>query len=140
MRTRYFWLTVLGLSLCLATPPHAQGWAGEAEKEGPAPTTEEQNAEAPQPTQEASVGESGGLVGTIVAVVPESRTLVVDVPLGAEVLRLGTGVTERTKITAEGAATSLERLKEGAEVRIQYHRVDNGDEATSVEVLHGPTG
>jgi hypothetical protein len=79
-------------------------------------------------------------MGTIVAVVPESRTLVVDVPLGTEVLRIGTEVTERTKITAGGAPTSLESLTQGAEVRLQYYRVESGDEATSVEVLHGSTG
>jgi hypothetical protein len=35
--------------------------------------------------------------------VPESRTLVVDVPLGKEVLRIGVALTEKTKITSRSS-------------------------------------
>ena len=63
------------------------------------------------------------------------RTLVVDVPLGKEVLRVGAEVTDKTKLTAAGKAVSLDRLKAGDRVRIEFRRVATGDEAIAVEAL-----
>ena len=113
MGKRWHWLVILGLALLLLAAPLSLGLAGEAEK-------------------------PAGLVGTIVAVAPESRTLVVDVPLGMQVLRIGAVVTDKTKIEAAGEAATFESLKSGARVRIIFRRVPSGDEAISVEVLRGP--
>lgn len=79
-------------------------------------------------------------MGTIVAAVPQSRTLVVDVPLGKDTLRVGAEVTNKTKIEVAGKKASLGDLKPGARVRINFHRVPTGDVATSVEVPRGPEG
>jgi hypothetical protein len=127
---------VLGLALVLTALPLARGLDGEAEKKEAAPATEEKKAATPA-EKPVAAEKPAGLVGHIVAVVPESRTLVVDVPLGKDVLRIGAEVTGKTKITAEGKAVSLESLKLGARVRINYRRAATGDEAISVEVLHG---
>lgn len=107
MRSRFSLLVVPGLVLFLAAT-----WAAEAQ----------------QPA---------GHVGTIVAVVPASRTLVVDIPLRKDVLRVGAEVTGKTKIEAAGKRTSLESLKPGDRVRINFRRTAAGDEAVSVEVLGG---
>jgi hypothetical protein len=72
-------------------------------------------------------------------VTPESRTLVVDVPLEKAVLRVGAVVTDQTKIEAAGKAVPFEDLVTGARVRITIRRVDTGNDAISVEVLRGPT-
>jgi hypothetical protein len=121
MTGRWLLLMILGLALLLLAAPLSLGQAGEAEKKGPA------------------AGEiSTGLVGNIVHITPESRTLVVDVPLGTEVLRIGAVVTDKTKIEAAGKAAAFESLKPGARVRITFRRVPSGDEAISVEVLRSP--
>ncbi|MFI5342535.1 MAG: hypothetical protein ACHQ7N_22220 [Candidatus Methylomirabilales bacterium] len=138
MENRVLSSVVLGLAVFLTALPLSRGLAGEAEKKEPAPATEEKK-EVAAPEKPAAE-KPAGLVGRIVAVVPESRTLVVDVPLGKEVLRIGAGVTEKTKITAEGKAISLESLKPGARVRLNFRRVATGDEAISVEVLRGARG
>ncbi len=144
---------VLGLTLLVATLPAAVGLAGEADKKEPAPAPAEtkppadmpkeplKSTETPAaPEKPAAAKKPTGLVGTVVAVVPESRTVVVDVPRGKAVLRVGAAVTEKTKIMAQGAPVSLEGLKEGARVRIQFRRVATGDEATRVEILRGSKG
>jgi hypothetical protein len=143
MKTRFFWLMAFGLALFLAALPLAPASAGEAAK--PAPAKEEKKAEAPAetkaaPEKPAAAEKPGGLVGTVIAVVPASRTLVVDVPLGKEVLRVGAEVTDKTKLTAAGKAVSLDRLKAGDRVRINFRRVATGDEAISVEVLPSTKG
>lgn len=123
MSRSVFSLTVFGLLLVLAALPLSPGDAAEAEKTG------------------AGVAlESVGLVGTIVAVVPESRTLVVDVPLEGDVLRIGAWVTEETRIEKAGAAVPFESLSPGARVRISVRRIATGNEAVSVEVLSGRRG
>lgn len=61
-------------------------------------------------------------------------------PVGKGVLRVGTELTPKTKITAAGALVSLDSLEPGARVRINFRRVTDGDEAISVEVLHNPKG
>lgn len=145
MKRRLFWLMAFGLVLVLAVLPLAPVSAGEAEKKEPGPATQEKKAGAPAetkapPEKPAAAEKPAGLVGTIVAVVPASRTLVVDVPLGKEVLRIGAEVTDKTKIHAAGKAASLENLKPGARVRLNFRRVATGDEAIAVEVLRGPEG
>jgi len=139
------WLMVLGLGLFLVALPLAPTLAGEAEKKEPAPAKEEKKAGAPAetkaaPEKAAAAERPAGLVGKIVAVVPATRTLVVDVPLGKETLRIGAEVTQKTKLEAAGKAVSLESLKPGDRVRIQFRRVATGDEAISVEILPGPKG
>lgn len=126
MDRRWLWLIILGLALLLLAAPLSLGLAGEAEKKEPTPA-------APTVPEKPT-----GLVGTIVAVAPESRTLVVDMPLGKEVLRLGATVTNQTRIEAAGKAAAFESLKPGARVRITFRRVASGDEAISVEILHSP--
>lgn len=140
MKRRLFWLMGFGLALFLAVLPLAPASAGEAEKKEPAPAKEEKKAGAPAetkaaPEKPAAAEKPAGLVGTVIAVVPASRTLVVDVLLGKEVLRVGAEVTDKTKLTAAGKAVSLDRLKPGDRVRIEFRRVATGDEAISVEVL-----
>lgn len=129
MRGKWVWLLCGGLVLLLAAIPLSPVWAGEAEKKAPGKAEEPAAAEKP-----------AGLVGTIVAFAPESRTLVVDVPLGKDVLRIGALVTNKTRIEAAGAATTIERLKAGVPVRINFRRVADGDEAISVEILRAKKG
>jgi hypothetical protein len=129
----------LGLALGLTALPLSRGLAGETEKKEPALATEEKK-EAAAPDKPAAAEKPAGLVGNIVAVVPESRTLVVDIPLGKEVLRVGAALTEKTKITAAGKAGSLESLQPGARVRLHFRRVATGDEAISVDVLRDARG
>jgi hypothetical protein len=138
-------LTVLGLGLFLVALPLAPALAGEAEKKEAAPAKEEKKAEAPAetkaaPGKPAAAERPAGLVGKIVAVVLASRTLVVDVPLGKEMLRIGAEVTQKTKLEAAGKAVSLESLKPGDHVRIQFRRIATGDEAISIEILGSPKG
>jgi hypothetical protein len=80
------------------------------------------------------------LVGTIVAVVPESQTILVEVLLGADVLRVGAAVTSQTKIEAEGRAAVFEDLEAGHRVRLTFRRIATGNEAVSVQILRGSSG
>jgi len=135
---------VLGVTLSLVALPLA-GLAGEPETKESAPAEAKKAEEAPPAAPEkaepaaakpAAAEKPAGLVGKVVAAVPQSRTLVVDVNLGKKgILRVGAIVTERTKITVGGSAASFDALKEGARVRINIKRVENGSEATSVEIL-----
>lgn len=145
MKSRVFAFAALGLVALLVALPLSTGLAGEAEKREPAPAKEEKKAAAPAetkapPEKPTAAEKPAGLVGSIVAVVLATRTLVVDVPLGKEVLRVGAEVTPKTKITAAGAPVSLDSLEPGARVRINFRRVADGDEAISVEVLRSPKG
>jgi hypothetical protein len=143
MSKRWLWLVILGLALLLIAAPLSLGEAGEPEKKEPAPAKEEKKAGAPAatkavPEKPAAAEKPAGLVGTVLHVTPESRTLVVDVPLGKDVLRIGVTVADQTKIEAAGKAAPFESLKPGARVRITFRRVATGDEAISVEILRGP--
>jgi hypothetical protein len=80
------------------------------------------------------------LVGTLIAVVPDSRTIVVDVPLEKGVLRLGAIATDTARIAAEGKPVALDALAPGARVRIEFRRTPTGDEATAIEVLQAARG
>jgi hypothetical protein len=133
MKKRFLWLRFLGLALFLIALPLAPTLAGEAEKKAESPAM--RKAEPAAPAKPAMAEQSAGHMGTIVAVVPASRTLVVDILLGKQVLRVGAEVTAKTKIEAAGTPRSLESLKSGARVRINFRRVATGDEAISVELL-----
>jgi hypothetical protein len=98
-----------------------------------------QAAEA-QPKDLTRALEPVAFVGTVIAVVPTSRTLVVDVPLDTDALRIGAEVTSATTITADGQAVSLDRLQAGDRVRISIRRVTTGNEAISVEILSDARG
>lgn len=147
MRTAWIWFAALGMLLSLAVVPPARALAGEAEKKAEAPAKVEPaaparaaepakpEAAAGKPAKAETTEKPGGLVGTVIAAVPASKTLVVDVRLGKQVLRVGAIVTAKTKITAGGAPASFDRLKDGARVRIQFRRIATGDEVIAVEVL-----
>lgn len=134
--------------------------AGEA---GGTPLSGKVGTEAPAGAKKAVAERVIGRIGTVVAVVPDSfcekpvaerraqegppancpkrlpvtGTLVVDVHQGKEVLRVGTWILDKTKITAKGAPASFESLKEGARVRVDFRKVPAGDVATAVAVLGG---
>jgi hypothetical protein len=122
MRARGFWLTGVGLIVTIVMWLAPQGWADEMARSGAT-------------TAPASMA----LVGTIVAVVLERRTLVVDVPLGQDTLRVAAWVTDRTTVTQAGTPTTLDKLAPGARVRIAVRRLPGGNEAVAVEVLSGTT-
>lgn len=152
MRTRLFWMVALGLPLLLIGGSPSLGLAGEAEQKAQAPAkaekaekTEEATKQTTEATKASKAAEKpaetkkpAGLVGTLVAVTPASRTVVVDVPLGKQVLRIGAEVTDRTKIREGSKKASLADLKEGERVRINFRRVATGDEALSVDILRAP--
>jgi hypothetical protein len=112
--------------------------AQQAEQRAPAQTKE---PAAPAGKQAAETAEKpASLVGTVVAVESASQMLVVDVPLGKEVLRVGAFVTPSTKIEAGGKSVSLESLQEGARVRLNFRRIATGDQALAVDTLGGAKG
>jgi hypothetical protein len=77
------------------------------------------------------------LVGTIVAIVPGSRTILVDVRVSADVLRIGAAVTQATTIEEAGGPASFEDLQTGRRVRLTFRRIATGNEAVSVQILNG---
>lgn len=133
-----------GLACWVAVGPVPTGLAGAADRPGWAPAGSEDAAQAPgarTPRDPAGPVTPGAarFVGIIIAVVPESRTLVIDVPFGWDIL-VGAVVTPNTKIEAEGRAASFDTLRPGARVRIHVRQIPTGTEAISVEVLRGPGG
>jgi hypothetical protein len=154
MRTRLLWMVALGLPLLLIGGSPSLGLAGEAGQQAQTPAkaekaekTEEAKKETTETTKASKAAEKpaetkkpGGLVGTVVAVTPGSRTVVVDVLLGKEVLRVGAEVTNRTKIMERGKSAALADLKGGERVRINFRRVATGDEALSVDILRAAKG
>lgn len=158
MKTNLFWLVALGLPLLLLGGAPSRGWAAEAESKAQPPAKaekaepkaetgeqkEEAAGKAPEakatPTTETAAKKPAGLVGTIIAFTPESRTLVVDAPRGNQVLRIGAVVTERTTIRQGSRKAALASLKEGERVRLTFHRIASGDEATSVDILRAAKG
>jgi hypothetical protein len=136
MRLRWWLLVVVGVMVALAPVSSLQ--AGE-EKKAAEPAKEEKKAEAPAEKKEPAKAEKpAGLVGTIVAVLPENNTLVVDVPHGKDYLRVGGAVTSKTRITIMGKKAALENLTWGQKVRINIRRVETGTELLSVEALDRP--
>ena len=147
MTKTFSWLTIIGLVLFLTTT-HAGIRAGEAAKNDRrlgetakikvAPAGTDRMATERAPGENITGRVLTGLVGTVVAVVPESQTLVVDVPLERDVLRVGAWVTDETRIEARGVPVSLDSLEPGARVRIDVRRIPTGNEAISVVVLREP--
>jgi hypothetical protein len=138
MRKRSFWLMAIGLVSILLVLPPAAGMAGEPEQKPQAPT---ESKAPPAPPQTPVAAENpAGLVGAVIAFVPASRTLVVDVFLGPQVLRVGAVLTNKTRLHAAGVPAPFDLLKPGARVRIQFRRVEDGDEATSVDILPATRG
>jgi len=121
MKIKTSWLIIVGLVLFLPALPLSPGSAGDAEKKGPTPAMEEKKAEAPvetkaapAPAEKLAVAEKpAGLVGRVVAVVPESRTLIVDVPRGKKALRIGATVTSKLIVAAALAPLPLPEIGRG---------------------------
>jgi len=126
VRISWAWLAPLALLLAVVTVSVPGLWAGQA-------VIRDTSATAPERQAVPTVS----LVGTIVAIVPESRTILVDVPVGADFLRVAAVVTPRTRIEATGAPASFEDLQPGNRVRLNFRRITTGNEALSVEVLRG---
>jgi len=151
MALKWEWVIALGLPLVLIGTLPAQGSAATTEQNA-APATKTAKAEnatteasgaykAPTAVEKSATATAPvGLVGKIVAVTPTSQTIVVDVPLGKETLRLGAEATDATKILVGGKQASLNALKEGERVRISYHRTATGDVANSVVALNTSQG
>ena len=97
-----------------------------------------QAREAKKAAEPAKAEQPAGLVGTIVAVLPESNTLVVDVPHGKDYLRVGAVMTGQTKVMIGGKKAALENLTWGQKVRISIRRVPSGTELLSAEALEKP--
>jgi len=161
MATRWGWMAVAGLPLVLIGASPAVGRAAQTEPAGQPPAKAEQSAataEQPKTTEQATtkVPEASaspvttakapaakrpaGLVGEVIAVTPDSHTIVVDVPRGKDTLRIGAEITDHTKVLVGGKNASLDALKEGERVRIAYHRTSTGDVATSLVVLRSSMG
>ena len=138
MGRRWWWGLVVAGGLMVVLAPTSAVQAGE-EKKAVEPANEEKKAEAPAEKKEhAKAKKPAGLVGTIVAVLPESNTLVVDVPQGKDYLRVGAVVTAQTKVMIGGKKAALENLTWGQKVRINIRRVPTGSELLSVEALDQP--
>jgi nucleoid-associated protein YgaU len=144
MKNRYVWLVLLGALALVVAAPSSRALAGEAQQKAAEPAQEEKKAEPAmeekkaEPAKEEKKAEAekpAGMVGKIVAVAAQVETLVVDIPLGKDVLTVGGWVTPKTKITREGKAVKLDSLKAGERVRVTFHRIPTGDNFTSVEVL-----
>lgn len=133
MRSRLLLGITLGVRLCLAPFCCESAWGAMG-----------QGADSTfTPAQEpgtSAAGRSTALVGTLVAVDPESKTTVVDVPLGSEVLRVGAVAEDTATITAFGKSATLASLITGERVRITFRREPDGDAATAIAVLRSAQG
>jgi hypothetical protein len=129
MNRRSIWLIGLGLALSIVAVLSVLERASAAEIRGTSAVAQERQA---VPTV--------SLVGTIVAVVPESQTILVDVRVSADVLRVGATVTPETKIVAIGNPAAFEDLEAGGRVRLTFRRILTGNEAVSVHILGGGRG
>lgn len=133
MGTRIAKLFALSLAGTLVILPFVPAIAGEAEKAS-TPAAEEKKRVETKPA-EAPTEKVAGLVGTVVAVDSGTGTLVVDVPLGKDILRVGAWTTPTSKISG---VKFLGDVKVGSRVRITFRRVETGDELVSLDVLGGP--
>jgi len=124
MTQRCAWLIGLGLALSATSLLSVLEPASAAEIRGTSAAAQERQA---VPTV--------SLVGTIVAIVPESRTILVDVRVSADVLRVGAVVTPQTKIEANGNPLGFADLEAGSRVRLTFRRIPTGNEAVSVHIL-----
>ncbi len=142
MALKLSWIVALGFPLVLIGGTATVGLAVDAEQKAQPPAqVEKAKPEAPAASQKpAAAARPAGLVGKVVAVTPQSQTIVVDVPLGKETLRLGAETTDETKIMVDGKTASLDALKAGGRVRISYHRTTTGDVADTVVALPATQG
>ncbi len=77
------------------------------------------------------------VVGTLVAVDVVEKTLVLDVPLAIEVLRVGATVPAKAELLVGTKRLSLQELRPGERIRLVLHRVPAGDEVISGVILRG---
>lgn len=126
MTARCLWTAGLGMALLAAVLPSSRELANAAE-----PRVTPANA------QQRKAVATVSLVGTIVAIVPGSRTILVDVRVSADVLRIGAAVTQATTIEEAGGPASFEDLQTGRRVRLTFRRIATGNEAVSVQILNG---
>ena len=74
-------------------------------------------------------------VGTVTAVTPESRTVVVESTLSGKPWILGVEVPEGLAVTAGGKTKKLEELQPGDRVRLRWIREENRLVAASIALL-----
>jgi hypothetical protein len=124
MNIRLPWLWALGVALLLSALPLSLARAGE-------PGTKQ----LPSPEGKEHGGTTARFVGTILMVLPETQTLVVDVPISADILRVRARITEQTRIERDGSPATIESLQSGVRVRLLFRRLGAGNEAIAVEIL-----
>lgn len=91
---------------------------------------------AAEEVKKVEAGETGRIaVGTVTAVTPGSRTVVVESRLGGKPWVLGVEVPEGLAITAGGKTKKLEDLKEGERVSLRWIREENRLVAESLAVV-----
>lgn len=83
---------------------------------------------------EVKAGERAA-TGTVLAVTPASRTLVVESRLGGQPWILGVEVPEGLAITVGGKTKKLDDLKAGERVRLRWIREENRLAAESIAVV-----
>jgi len=83
---------------------------------------------------EAKVAERAA-AGTVVAVTPESRTVVVEATLAGKPWILGVEVPKGATITTGRGARKLEDLKAGERVRLRWIREENRLVAETISVI-----
>ncbi|PWB77130.1 MAG: hypothetical protein C3F08_10420 [Candidatus Methylomirabilota bacterium] len=123
--TRYAYCAVLTAAVALL------GF-GEARL---SPAAEQEAATAQPPAAPPAAGTGMRTIsGTVTAVVPEAKTLVVTAPQGKDTLTVGVSVTEHTVIKEGKVKKRLDDVKVGDRVRIKFERVSSGDVAQSIVV------
>ena len=75
--------------------------------------------------------------GTVIAVTPESRTVVVESTLGGKSWILGVEVPEGASVVTAKGGKKLEEIKTGDRVRLRWIREENRLVADSISVI-GP--
>ena len=65
------------------------------------------------------------MVGKVVAVVPGSRTIVMEAPVGKTIMTVGAEVPDKASITAGKAAKSLSDIKVGDKIRLKWVREED---------------
>ncbi len=74
------------------------------------------------------------MVGKVVAVVPGSRTIVMETPVGKTVMTVGAEVPEKASITAGKAAKSLSDIKVGDKIRLKWVKEEDKLVTQSIEI------
>lgn len=75
------------------------------------------------------------VIGTLISVDAESRTLVLDVPLAKGALRVGAIVPAKTEFLVGTRRLTLSHLRSGERMRLVLRRVPGGDEVVSGKAL-----